>query len=104
MEDVTSNWLYSPEHGQFCQIVVALTLGDGIIYRFWPLGKDSVLRPSAAHFRLEAVPAGLKEAWQEWDYATIIPVANKIPENVLQEDPKLLMWFDQALTRTGGHS
>ncbi len=53
-------------------------------------------------FRLEAVRAGFKKAWQERDYATIIAVARKIPENVLQEDPKLLMWYDQALTRTGG--
>jgi hypothetical protein len=52
-------------------------------------------------FRLEAVRAGFKMAWQERDYATIITVARKIPENVLQEDPKLLMWYDQALTRTG---
>jgi DNA modification methylase/predicted RNA-binding Zn-ribbon protein involved in translation (DUF1610 family) len=53
-------------------------------------------------FRLEAVRAGFKKAWQERDYSTIIAVARKIPENVLQEDPKLLMWYDQALTRTGG--
>ena len=52
-------------------------------------------------FRLEAVRAGFKKAWQERDYATIITVAHKIPENVLQEDPKLLMWYDQALTRSG---
>ena len=52
-------------------------------------------------FRLEAVRAGFKNAWQERDYATIITVARKIPENVLQEDPKLLMWYDQALTRKG---
>jgi hypothetical protein len=52
-------------------------------------------------FRLEAVRAGFKKAWQERDYATIISVARKIPENVLQEDPKLLMWFDQAITRSG---
>jgi hypothetical protein len=50
-------------------------------------------------FRLEAVRAGFKKAWQERDYATIITVARKIPENVLQEDPKLLMWYDQAVTR-----
>lgn len=53
-------------------------------------------------FRLEAVRAGFKKAWAERDYATIIAVARKIPENVLQEDPKLLMWYDQALTRMGG--
>ncbi|MFC1705449.1 DNA methyltransferase [Planctomycetota bacterium] len=51
-------------------------------------------------FRLEAVRAGFKRAWQEREYATIIGVARKIPEKVLQEDPKLLMWFDQAITRT----
>ncbi len=55
-------------------------------------------------FRLEAVRAGFKKAWQERDYATIIAVARKIPDNVLQEDAKLLMWYDQALTRTGGES
>jgi hypothetical protein len=52
-------------------------------------------------FRLEAVRAGFKKAWQERDYATIITVARKIPETILQEDPKLLMWYDQALTRSG---
>jgi DNA modification methylase len=51
-------------------------------------------------FRLEAVRAGFKKAWQERDYMTIIAVARKIPESVLQEDPKLLMWYDQALTRS----
>ncbi len=55
-------------------------------------------------FRLEAVRAGFKRAWQSRDYATIIAVARKIPEEVLQEDPKLLMWYDQAVTRTGGET
>jgi len=52
-------------------------------------------------FRLEAVRAGFKKAWQERNYATIIAVARKIPEKILQEDSKLLMWYDQALTRSG---
>ena len=52
-------------------------------------------------FRLEAVRSGFKKAWQERHYATIIAVARKIPEKILQEDPKLLMWYDQALTRSG---
>ncbi len=52
-------------------------------------------------FRLEAFRAGFKKAWQERDYATIITAARKIPETILQEDPKLLMWYDQALTRSG---
>ena len=53
-------------------------------------------------FRLEAVRAGFKKAWQERDYAVIIAVADKIPGNVLEEDPRLLMWYDQAITRMGG--
>ena len=53
-------------------------------------------------FRLEAVCAGFRRAWQVQDYRTIVMVARKIPETVLQEDPKLLMWYDQALTRSGG--
>lgn len=52
-------------------------------------------------FRLEAVRTGFKKAWQERDYAVIIAVAEKIPNNILEEDPKLLMWYDQAVTRKG---
>ena len=52
-------------------------------------------------FRLEAVRAGFKKAWQERDYQTIINVAEKIPNKILEEDPKLLMWYDQAVTRMG---
>lgn len=49
--------------------------------------------------RTEAIRAGFKEAWQVRDYAIIIQIAEKIDKNLLQEDQKLLMWYDQALTR-----
>jgi DNA modification methylase/rubredoxin len=52
-------------------------------------------------FRMEAVRAGFKKAWQERDYSTIIKVADLIPNDVMEEDPKLLMWYDQAVTRVG---
>lgn len=52
-------------------------------------------------FRLEAVRAGFKKAWTEKDYRTILDVAEKIPEDVLQEDQKLTMWRDAAETRLG---
>ncbi len=42
-------------------------------------------------FRLEAVRAGFKKAWQDRDCAIIISVAEKIPNKVLEEDPKLLI-------------
>jgi len=50
-------------------------------------------------FRLEAIRAGFNKAYHERDYQTILDVAHKIPENVLQEDTKLLMWFDHATMR-----
>ena len=53
-------------------------------------------------FRLEAVRAGFKKAWQERDYQVIVTVAEKIPTKILEEDPKLLMWYDIAVTRMGG--
>jgi hypothetical protein len=56
-------------------------------------------------FRLEAIRAGFKLLWQQRTdeaYKTIIEVAEKIPNNVLEEDPKLLMWYDQAVTRLAG--
>ena len=52
-------------------------------------------------FRAEAIRAGFKRAWQDRDYGTIIEVARRLPTKVLQEDPTLLMYYDQALTRTG---
>ena len=52
-------------------------------------------------FRSEAIRAGFRRAWQERDYGTIVSVGRRIPDNVLQNDPKLLMWFDQAVTRAG---
>ena len=51
-------------------------------------------------FRLEVLRAGFKTAWSQKDYQTIIKVAEKIPEEALQEDEKLLLWYDQALTLT----
>ncbi len=53
--------------------------------------------------RLEAIRAGFKKAWQELDYQTIVDIAKKIPENVLEEDPKLLMYYDLAVTRIQGN-
>ena len=52
-------------------------------------------------FRFEAVRAGFKKAWQkkpEFGYRTIIKVAKKIPEKILQEDPRLLI-----VVRSGGN-
>jgi hypothetical protein len=51
-------------------------------------------------FRTEAVRAGFKDCWQRNDYATIVKIGEKMPENVLQEDETLLMYYDNSLTRS----
>ncbi len=51
-------------------------------------------------FRLEAVRAGFFRAHQDRDYDTILRVAEKLPTAVLQEDQKLMLWYDQAVTHT----
>jgi hypothetical protein len=53
-------------------------------------------------FRTEAVRAGFKSAWASRTYATIIEVARRLPEDVLQEDAALLMYYDNAVMRVGG--
>lgn len=50
--------------------------------------------------RLEVLRAGFRAAWAAKEYKTIISVANKLPEETLQEDEKLLTLYDLALTRT----
>ena len=50
--------------------------------------------------RLEVLRAGFRAAWAAKDYKSIISIANKLPEETLQEDEKLLTLYDLALTRT----
>lgn len=50
-------------------------------------------------FRTEAVRAGFADAWQRNDYETIVQVAERLPEEVLQEDADLLMYYDNASLR-----
>lgn len=50
--------------------------------------------------RLEVLRAGFRAAWASKDYAAIINIAKKLPDETLQEDEKLLTLYDMALTRT----
>lgn len=49
-------------------------------------------------FRIEAVRVGFKKLWEQQGFAALIAVAEKLPNNVLEEDPVLLMYYDQAVT------
>ncbi len=48
-------------------------------------------------FRKEAVLAGFRRAWRDRDYATIVHVARRLPLRALQEDPAVLMYYDNAM-------
>jgi DNA modification methylase len=50
-------------------------------------------------FRTEAVRAGFTDCFKRQDYETLISVAERLPEDVLREDPDLLMYYDSALLR-----
>jgi DNA modification methylase len=50
--------------------------------------------------RLEVLRAGFRAAWATKDYATILAIAQKLPDETLQEDEKLLTLYDMALTRS----
>ncbi len=51
--------------------------------------------------RTEALRAGFKDAWQSGRFAIIVKMARRVPELVIQEDPALLLYYDNALMRVG---
>jgi hypothetical protein len=51
--------------------------------------------------RTEVLRAGFKEAWQKKDYTTIVQMAKRVPDAVIQEDQALLMYFDNASLMLG---
>ena len=50
--------------------------------------------------RTEALRTGFKECWQTGDYQAIVELANRVKDEIIQEDPALLMYYDNALMRT----
>jgi DNA modification methylase len=50
-------------------------------------------------FRSEAIRAGFSHAWREREYETIVEIAERMPESVLQEDQQLLMYYHNASLR-----
>ena len=62
----------------------------------------STSKKKLKELRTEAIRAGFKASYDVQDYETIVRVAGKLPEQVVQEDDTLLMYFDVASTRLGG--
>lgn len=50
-------------------------------------------------FRSEAIRVGFSHLWKEKDYAAIVAMAERLPEETIQEDANLLMYYDISLSR-----
>ena len=48
-------------------------------------------------FRSEAIRAGFSKLWKEKNYKQIVELAERLPEETVQEDEKLLMYYDVSL-------
>jgi hypothetical protein len=49
--------------------------------------------------RVEALRTGFKQAYRDKDFATIVKVGDRIPQNLLQEDEVLLQFYQIAASR-----
>ena len=63
--------------------------------------KEKASKPKAKlkEVRVEALRAGFKQCYKDKDFATIVMVGDKIPENLLTEDEVLLQYYDIASSR-----
>lgn len=50
-------------------------------------------------FRAEAVRVGFAKLWADKNYKLIVDTADRLPEQIIQEDDKLLMYYDISLGR-----
>lgn len=50
-------------------------------------------------FRSEAIRVGFARLWKEKNYQAIVDLAERLPEQTVQEDPNILMYYDISLSR-----
>ncbi len=50
-------------------------------------------------FRSEAIRVGFSRLWKDKNYKAIVDIANRLPEQTIQEDSTLLMYYDISLSR-----
>lgn len=65
------------------------------------LYKEMAQKPRARikEVRVEALREGFKQCFKDKDFATILLVGDKIPQNILTEDEQLLQYYDIAQMR-----
>lgn len=50
-------------------------------------------------FRSEAIRVGFARLWKDKNYEAIVKMAERLPEQTVQEDPNILMYYDISLSR-----
>lgn len=50
-------------------------------------------------FRSEAIRVGFAKLWKDKEYNAIVALAERLPEETVQEDPNILMYYDISLSR-----
>ena len=50
-------------------------------------------------FRSEAIRVGFSKLWKDKNYQTIVEIAERLPEQTIQEDQNLLMYYDISFSR-----
>lgn len=50
-------------------------------------------------FRSEAIRVGFSRLWKDKNYQAIVDMAERLPKKTIQEDDKLLMYYDISLSR-----
>lgn len=50
-------------------------------------------------FRSEAIRVGFSRLWKDKNYQAIVDIAERLPEQTIQEDTNLLMYYDISLSR-----
>lgn len=50
-------------------------------------------------FRSEAIRVGFAKLWKDKEYKAIVALAERLPEETVQEDPNILMYYDISLSR-----
>ena len=93
LQDENGNW-YMPDHNKASDLEKVRT--RGLLKEFKDYTESS---GRLKVFRSEAIRAGFADCFKRQDYETIIKIAERLPENVLREDPDLLMYYDSAMLR-----
>ena len=97
IEDETGHW-YVPDLEK--QIDLEKLKHKSLMKEF-DLYKEMAQKPRARikEVRVEALREGFKQCFKDKDFATILLVGDKIPQNILTEDEQLLQYYDIAQMR-----